>query len=61
MKTNFHQLQMDLEAAFVTAPVTRRIVIHLPIITVPDRKSSNAVHVLDFNLNGGDDAPLVYQ
>ena len=60
LKTNFHQ--MDLEAAFVTAPVTRRIVIRLPAgYYGPGPKVPNAVHVLDFNLYGGDDAPLVYQ
>jgi hypothetical protein len=60
MKTNFHQ--MDLEAAFVTAPVTRRIVIRLPAgYYGPGPRVPNAVHVLDFNLYGGDDAPLVYQ
>jgi hypothetical protein len=60
VKTNFHQ--MDLEAAFVSAPVTRRIVIRLPTgYYGPGPKVPNAVHVLDFNLYGGDDAPLVYQ
>ena len=59
-ETDFHQ--MDLEAAFVTAPANRRIVIKLPFGYVgPGAPVPNAVHVLNFNLYGGDDAPLVYQ
>ena len=59
-ETNFFQL--DYEAAFVTAPATRRIVVRLPPgYYGPGPKVPNAVHVLNFNLYGGDDAPLVYQ
>ena len=59
-KTNFFQL--DYEAAFVTAPATRRIVVRLPPgYYGPGPRVPNAVHVLNFNLYGGDDAPLVYQ
>ena len=58
--TNFHQL--DHEAAFVSSPAVRRIVIRLPAgYFGPGPRVPNAVHVLNFNLYGGDDAPLVYQ
>ena len=58
--TNFHQL--DHEAAFVSSPAVRRIVIQLPAGYIgPGPRVPNAVHVLNFNLYGGDDAPLVYQ
>ena len=59
-KANFFQL--DYEAAFVTAPATRRIVVRLPPgYYGPGPRVPNAVHVLNFNLYGGNDAPLVYQ
>ena len=54
--------QLDHEAAFVAAPSTRRIVVRLPPGHYgPGPKVPNAVHVTNFNLYGGDDAPLVYQ
>ena len=58
LKTNFHQL--DHEAAFVSARAKRRIVVRLPAGYHGPGPMSNAVHVLDFNLYGADDAPLVY-
>ena len=55
-------MQVDYEAAFVTAKVTRRIVISLPTgYHGPGTHVTDPVHVLNFNLYGGDDAPLVYQ
>ena len=52
---------MDLEAAFVTARPTRRIVVRLPPgYRGPGTPVPNAVHVLNYNLYGADDAPLVY-
>jgi hypothetical protein len=60
LSVNFHQL--DLEAAFVTALATRRIVIRLPHgYFGPGKRVANAVHVLRYNLYGSDDAPIVYQ
>ena len=59
LSVNFHQ--MDLEAAFVTARPTRRIVVRLPPgYRGPGAPAPNAVHVLNYNLYGADDAPLVY-
>lgn len=54
--------QADYEAAFVSAKVNRRIVVSLPAgYHGPGKRVPDPVYVLDFNLYGGDDAPLVYQ